>query len=330
MARKNLLTNIISQPASTEAHEARAGYALRGASRSMKLSIDELAANAQRIATGEAIVELDPAILDPSPVRDRIDDDESEFAQFRDGIKEAGQQQAILVRPNLEVPGRYIIVFGHRRTRAAKELARPVKAVVKSLDEITYLIAQGQENTGRKDYSFIEKSLYARKLIDRGHSKDVAKAAVSVDDTLLSRMLSITEIIPPTIIDAIGAARSVGRDRWEELKKLLAVPKNVDRARDIISAEEFTAANNADRFNLLLTRLKSRRTSARRQEQSANTAAWTASDQRVTAQYRNTGKTFSLSLTAKDAGAFGDYISSNLEALYQAFREAKTGNQTGD
>lgn len=328
MARKNLLASVTGQAVPSDAHEARADYALRGASRSMKMSIDELAENAKRIAAGETIVELDPELVDPSPVRDRIDDDDEEFALFRDGIKEDGQHQAILVRPNLERGGRYIIVFGHRRTRAAKELKRPVRAIIKKLDEVTGVIAQGQENTRRKDYSFIEKARYARNILDLGHSKDVAKAALSVDDTLLSRMLSITEIIPAGVIDAVGAARTVGRDRWEDLKKLFSIPKNVGRANEIIASNEFMEADSVARFNILSDHLRAVRKATRKT--SVQPQTWTAHDQRVAARYQNTGKSFSLSLTANDAGAFGEYISSNLEALYRAFRDAKIDNKPGD
>lgn len=328
--RKNLLASITGQGASSDVQEARADYALRGASRSMKLSIDEFAENAKRIDAGEAIVDLDPSLVDPSAIKDRIDDDEEEFAFFRDGIKETGQHQPILVRPNPQKLGRYITVFGHRRARAAKELGRPVRAIIKNLDEVTHVIAQGQENTRRKDYSFIEKALFARKLVSLGHSKDIAKAALSIDDTLLSRMLSITEVIPTKVIDAIGAARAVGRDRWEELKKLFNSPRNVERASGFIELDDFAVADSTGRFNLLLAHLKSGRKAARKQDESAKSRAWAADDKRVTAHFRNTGKAFSLSLTAKDAGAFGEYISSNLEALYRAFREAKDSNHTGD
>jgi ParB family transcriptional regulator, chromosome partitioning protein len=106
MARKNLLTSITDPGGSADAHETRADYALRGASRSMKLSIDELAESAKKIVAGETVIELDPALVDPSPVKDRIDDDQEEFALFRDGIEERGQLQPILVRPNPQASGR--------------------------------------------------------------------------------------------------------------------------------------------------------------------------------------------------------------------------------
>jgi ParB family chromosome partitioning protein len=330
LARKNLLANVTSPVATDEAHQARAGYALRGASRSMKLSIDELAANAKRVVAGDSIVELDPTLVDPSTLRDRIEDDDEEFILFRDGIRETGQHQPILVRPNDQIPGRYIIVFGHRRARAARELGRPVLAVVKRMDEVAHVIAQGQENTRRKDYSFIEKALFARRLIQMGHSKDVAKASLSVDDTLLSRMLSVTEVIPSDVVEGIGAARTIGRDRWEDLKKLFNSPKRVDRAREIVASEEFEAEDSLGRFSLLWKKLKAGGTVQRKKSAHASVSAWEGRDKHVVASWQATRKTFSLSLSETDARDFGAYISSRLDGLYEAFRQARADTATGD
>jgi ParB family chromosome partitioning protein len=198
------------------------------------------------------------------------------------------------------------------------------------MDDTAHVIAQGQENTRRKDYSFIEKALFAQQLTQLGHPKDVARAALSVDDTLLSRMLSVTEVIPADVVAAIGAARTVGRDRWEDLKKLFNFPNVADVAREILKSEEFIAADSVDRFNVLLTNLKAHRHKPRKRQLSLESQAWMAHDNRVAATFHDTGKTFNLSLTAPDAGAFGRYISSHLEALYHAFREAKPINSTGD
>jgi ParB family transcriptional regulator, chromosome partitioning protein len=330
MARKHLLESVTGPAVSTQTSETRADYALRGASRSMKLSIEELADSAKRIVSGETILDLDPDQVDPSPVKDRIDDDEEEFALFLESIREKGQHQPVLVRPRADDPGRYVIVFGRRRVRAAKELGRPVRAIIKSMDDTAHVIAQGQENTRRKDYSFIEKALFAQQLMRLGHPKDVAKAALSVDDTLLSRMLSVTEAIPPGIVAEIGAARTVGRDRWEDLKKLFAFPHAADVAAESVRSQEFAAADSVGRFNIVLSALKAHRQRPRKRQQEPSVEVWTAQDHRVAATYRNTGKTFNLSLSASDANDFGRYISSQLEALYQAFKETKPGNPTGE
>ena len=327
MARKNLLASVTGHETTKADHEARSDYASRGASRSMMLSIEEMAENAKKMIAGEAIVSLDPNLVDGSFVSDRIEDDEEEFALLKHGIEKEGQLQPILVRPHPEVDGRFMIVFGHRRTRATKELGIPVRAVVKNLEAIAHIVAQGQENSRRANLSFIEKALFAAKLLNMGQSKETIKSALSIDDTLMSRMLSVVESVPSVVIDAIGAAKSVGRDRWEELKKLLAHPKNAEFARELVGADDFQSVESAERFNRLLTELKRVRKVARKPAHDRGSGEWAPDDQMVAASYRNTGKTFTLSLKSKDASEFGRFISASLEALYRDFKETKTRNQ---
>ena len=224
MARKNLLASITGSETPKTDSEARHDYARRGASRSMMISIDEMAENAKKMIAGEAIVDLDVDVLDQSFVTDRIEGEDEDFVLLREAIREHGQSTPILVRPHPRIPGRYMIVFGHRRARVAKELGIPVRSVIKNLEDIAHIIAQGQENTARANLSFIEKALFAKKLLDMGQSKDTIKSALTIDDTLMSRMLSVAETVPAAVIEAIGAARTVGRDRWEELKKQVKRP----------------------------------------------------------------------------------------------------------
>lgn len=324
--RKNLLASITGPETSKADHDARSAYAARGASRSMMISIDEMAENAKKMIAGEAIVDLDPKLIDGSFVSDRLGDDE-DYLELRDAIKQRGQMTPVLVRPHPGIDGRYMIVFGHRRVRVAKELAVPVKAVVKDIEDIAHIVAQGQENTARANLSFIEKALFAKKLLDMGQTKETIKSALTIDDTLLSRMLAVAETVPLVVVEAIGAAKAVGRDRWEDLKKLVARPAIAGHAREIAQSDEFKAQELGDRFNYLLAQLKTARRPPRKAPKLA--ASWTPDDKRVEAIYRNTGKSFSLSLTSKDAGEFGQFISSSLESLYQAFKEAKT-HETGD
>jgi ParB family chromosome partitioning protein len=297
----------------------------------MMISIDEMAENAKKMIAGEAIVSLDPSMLDGSFVSDRIEDDDEDYISLRDAIKAQGQSTPILVRPHPQLRGRYMIVFGHRRARVAKELGVPVRAVVKNIEDIAHIVAQGQENTARANLSFIEKALFAKKLLDMGQTKDTIKSALTVDDTLLSRMLSVAETIPTTVIEAIGAAKTVGRDRWEELKKQVKHTESADFAKQVVLSNEFQAKDAADRFNYLVAQLKDARKKPRKAAQRrVESASWVPDDKMVAASFQNTGKTFTLSLKSKIAGEFGDFISSNLEALYRAFKEAKSRSETGD
>ena len=53
----------------------RIDYPVKGASRSLISSIDEIASRANSLLEGETVVDMDPAIVDPSFVRDRLDSD---------------------------------------------------------------------------------------------------------------------------------------------------------------------------------------------------------------------------------------------------------------
>ncbi len=315
--RKNLLANVLEAPATPRIEAVR-----HGAARSMTRSIEELAENARRMQDGEVVTSIDADLIDASFVSDRIDGDDEDYIKLRDAIAGQGQSTPILVRPHPKAEGRYMIVYGHRRTRVARELGRPVRAVIKDIEDVRHIVAQGQENTARANLSFIEKALFAKKLLEMGQGKDTIKAALTVDDSLLSRMLSVAEVVPTAVIDAIGAAKGIGRDRWEDLKKQLVVPVKAQFAGDIIVTEEFLAKEGAARFDHLLTHVRAgrRATTVRRP---AAATHWSAPDRTVKAAYRRADKSFSLSLSSKDGGEFGDFISSNLERLYAEFRSAK-------
>ncbi|MDE2017872.1 MAG: plasmid partitioning protein RepB, partial [Hyphomicrobiales bacterium] len=246
--RKNLLIGLSQREAPVSAEAARADYANRGASRSMIQSIEEMAENAKRMMEGEAIVALDTGLIDASFVADRMEDDPAEFALFRDGIAKDGQLQPVLVRPHPQAVGRYMVVFGHRRVRAARELGIGVRAVVKNVEAIAHVIAQGQENSRRSNLSFVEKALFAKKLRDMGQGKETVKSALGVDDTLLSRMLAVADGVPTKLVDAIGAAKGVGRDRWEELKKRVLKPADAEKALVIAAEPGFAARDGKGRI----------------------------------------------------------------------------------
>lgn len=332
MARKNLLSNITASLSAEDGSKvsnnaARSDYARRGASKSMMISIDEMAENAKRMMDGETIVGLDPFLLDASFLGDRMDGNEEAFYELLRAIRDQGQTSPILVRPNPEKEGRFMIVFGHRRARAARELGILVRAVIKPLEDIAHIIAQGQENTARANLSFIEKALFAKKLSEMGQAKDTIRSALTIDDTLLSRMLSIVEVIPNFVIDALGAARGVGRDRWEELKKMLAIPSNIEKARGIMSSNELRNLETEDRFNFLVRSLSVRHKAS---VPNVQKRVWFATDKSVVADMVVSRTSFTMVLRKTQANGFGEYISKNLEHIHQAFKESEKLMKLGD
>lgn len=252
MARKNLLESVLGQDAEKSDNSARSNYALKGASGKMKASLDSLADDAKKMLEGETIVEIEPEKIDVSFVNDRLAGDEEEYQSLKSAIERVGQDTPVLLRPHPKKADGYMIVFGHRRVRVARELGRPVRAVIKSMDDLAHVLAQGQENSARSDLSFIEKALFAKRLIELGHAKDVVQAALTVDATLLSRLLSVSQKIDESIIEFIGSAKSIGRDRWEAFKKLVVLPANKKKVLDRIAEESMQNLTSDDRFEELL------------------------------------------------------------------------------
>ncbi|MEO1686792.1 MAG: plasmid partitioning protein RepB [Pseudomonadota bacterium] len=168
-----------------------------------------------------AIADLDPFSIEAGGMQDRLETVDAEDAMLRESIREHGQQVPVLVRPHPAKEGRYQIVYGRRRVLAMRDLGQPVKALIRDLDDRALVIAQGQENTARRDLSFIEKANFARQLSDAGYDRKVIGDALQIDKTLISRMLSTAERLPLSLLHRIGAAPGVGRDRWARLADLL-------------------------------------------------------------------------------------------------------------
>src|SRR5271166_1902224 len=331
MARKNPFAHVLDDSAAP-ADQSVMEYPIKGASRSLISSIDEIASRANSLLEGETVVDLDPGIVDPSFVKDRLESDDSGFDELVEAIRERGQDTPILVRPHPKVAGRYMVVFGHRRVRAAKTLGRKVRAVVKDLKDREHVIAQGQENSARANLSFIEKALFAANLARLRYDEDNATilTALAVDRTTLSKMLSVAGL-PEKILRAIGSAKGVGRDRWYELKLLLEKPSNQEAALSAISEEGFSNLSSDDRFNLVILRLKAPKPFSRGRSE-LRKRVWAPEDGSLAAEMTSEGKRFTLALKARgtDASAFGRYLSENLAQLYEAFRQDTTRSRNGD
>lgn len=319
MARKNPFANLMDE----REDDARPvlDYTIKGASKSIISSIDEIAARADKLLEGQTVVEIEPELIDQSFVRDRLDEDPQDYQDLMSAIREQGQESPILLRPHPKTSGRYMVVFGHRRLKIATALGRKVRAVIREMDDRAHVVAQGQENSARANLSFIEKALFAGTLARLNYDGDhqTVMAALSIDRATLSKMLSVVSI-PEPILEAIGPARGVGRDRWYELKLLIEKPSDLDRALAYIADPEFAKANSSDeRFNRLLAHVKAGKRGGR-MAKPAQSRSWASSDKRVAADMRSDGKNFTLALKAKDGAAFGEFISGQLATLYDAYR----------
>ncbi len=267
----------------------------------------------QKLVEGRVIVELDPSLIDASFVRDRMDGAEEEHLAFREMIREHGQAVPILVRPKPQQDGRYEVAFGHRRLRAARELGIKVRAVVRELTDEQLVIAQGQENSGRTDLTFIERARFAANLEDRKFSREIIMAALSVDKAALSRLISVATRVPRDVIEAIGSAPAFGRVRWQELTDLLNHDGNQRRAREIIGVAAFAKMTSDQRFEALHCGLRAKALRERPE-------SWSAEDGTRAARISRSGEKLTLTFDDRLTPEFGDFVKAKLQKLYEEYK----------
>jgi ParB family chromosome partitioning protein len=323
VARKNLLTGLTAPelPAGNSGNEIERERTMpappapaphfgvggtRGAIGAVTRSIEQLKA--------QSIAEILPDLIDASFIADRLEGSRESHEELVKSIREHGQQVPILVRPHPDKEGRYQIAYGRRRLKAVAELNRPVRAVVKPLTDDQLVVAQGQENSARTDLSFIEKALFAARLEESGFSRDTIMAALTVDKTGLSRLISSAVKIPRDIIEAIGPAPKAGRDRWLELSTQLEQLPALEKARDIILSEAFAAAISDDRFNRLFDAM------AAKASKIARPMVLKAVDGMRLARVRDDERSLTVTFDKKTSAGFASYLVEALPEIYEAFR----------
>lgn len=252
---------------SADAGEAQARPA-SGAVRAMGLSLagltgelDEARALKRELDRSGRLVSLDPGLIDPAFISDRLSREEegdAAFSALTESMRDSGQQVPVLVRPHPEKPGRYQTAYGHRRIRAAARLGLPVKAIVRELSDSELVLAQGKENTERRDLSFIERAFFAKALAERGFDRSVIQDALSLHKSEVARLLQVAEAVPRRFAVAIGPAPKAGRPRWMALAEMLKTEFGRHVADDEIHADRFIEAGSDRRFNLMYDRVSAK------------------------------------------------------------------------
>jgi ParB family chromosome partitioning protein len=238
---------------------------------------------------------------------------EEQNRTFREMIREHGQTVPILVRPKAKEAGRFEVAFGHRRLRAARELGIKVRAVVRNLTDEQLVVAQGQENSGRTDLSFIERARFAARLENHKFTRETIMAALNIDKAALSRLILMATRIPQDIINAIGPAPSFGRVRWQELADLLDGELGQTKARDLISKPEFAVLDSDKRFEFLHGSLTA---STKR----ARSEPYNATDGTRLVRIARTENKITLSFDTRIVAGFGDFVAEKLQFLYEEYK----------
>ncbi|MER9580703.1 plasmid partitioning protein RepB [Mesorhizobium sp. M0276] len=335
MARKNLFE--VSEPTGEQTPPDAARTALvrplMGLDRPLKpgrpvgaisQSLENINSRAQRaeeierkLSEGQAVVELDPSLIDQSIVIDRLGVSDERRAALVDQIREHGQQVPILVRPHPENDARYQVAYGHRRLAAVRQLGRMVRAVVRDLTDEQLVVSQGQENNSRSDLSYVERCYFAAKLEAKGFSRDIIMASLGVDKAALSRMIALVARLPAEIIEAIGTAESVGRQKWAELADLLEEKGKRAKALKAIQDPEFAARTSDERFQAIHDLVK---TAAKKPERTV----WTAANGSRLVNISDSETKMTFAFDKRIEPEFASFVREHLQTLYDEFRQKIT------
>jgi ParB family chromosome partitioning protein len=303
--------------AATEGTNRVAAGAVGAVSRSLSRFDEQLREAQKLVASGEHIVELSTSDIDPSFARDRIEADEDAQAALVASIREHGQQVPILVRPSPNGGDRYQIAYGHRRFNACVALGISIRAVIRELDDSQLIVAQGQENSARKDLSFIERALFALTLEERGFSREVAMAALSTDKTELSKLISVVRNVPPDIIGAIGPAPKAGRTRWLGLTEKLKQAKTADVVRKLADQEGFKQLASDYRFAAVFA------TASAKPKRASSAKDWTAPSGVRPVRIERKGDQTVLTIKGSVAPEFAEFVVSQLPSLFASYQTQK-------
>lgn len=301
-----------------------------GAVRSLKDTFSDVErqyeALREQLATGTVAIDLDPGTVDPSPFGDRFEEqDPAADATLKQSIAERGQEIPILVREHPTIPGRYQSAYGHRRVRVTRTLGIKVKAYVRVLTDEDLVVAQGIENSGREDLSFIERAAFALTLEDAGFQRSLIQSALSVDRAEVSKLIAVAKAVPADLQKAVGRAPKVGRPRWLALADAVADTKTLAKVRKATQTDAFLSAHTNDRLALLLVAAKKTDGAV---AGGSEPVTIRSSDGAEIARIVRTAKRSRIEV-AEDT-EFVDFLVSKLPDLHRSYRNEKRGANQDD
>ncbi len=152
--------------------------------------------------------------------KDRPENELGDIDALADTFKTVGQQQPCIMRKSKKHPGKYELIVGERRWKAAEKAKLPLKAIVKDFDDKTAALVQAIENEKRKDISEFSKGMSYANKIDNGilTQKDLIDI-LHISKQQISRLLSYSKI-PEALRLAIGDFRKVSSRTAYELSRL--------------------------------------------------------------------------------------------------------------
>jgi ParB/RepB/Spo0J family partition protein len=145
----------------------------------------------------EGTLELPVKDIEPDPEQPRRDFSDQELDELAASIRDLGILQPIVVRPHPGRGGRYMVVMGERRWRAASKAGRTtIPAIVREIQKKRR--AQLVENLQRENLGVMEIARALRSIVEesRGESQAAIARAIGKDRAYVTRYLKMLELLP--------------------------------------------------------------------------------------------------------------------------------------
>jgi ParB family transcriptional regulator, chromosome partitioning protein len=204
---------------------------------------------------GTREIGIDQIVRNPSQPRRRFD--ETDLRALADSIATHGILQPLLLRPLEDGTGRYEIVAGERRWRAAQLAGlHQVPALVRKFDDLNTLEVSIVENVQRADLNPIEEAQAYQQLIDRfGRTQQsiadsVGRSRAHIANTL--RLLGLPDDILNDVQEgrlSAGHARAIlsSSDMKATARTIIAKELSVRDAEKLVAATGTKTAKRVSR-----------------------------------------------------------------------------------
>ena len=148
------------------------------------------------------LLQLPVAEIEENPFQPRRDFSDVEIASLAESLKEHDMLQPILVR---RVAGRYQLISGERRLRAAKRAGwTTIPARVRDADARLVAELAIVENLQRKDLNPVEKALSFKRYLDEHRcTQDDLARRLKIDRSTIANLMRLLEL-PPSILASLS------------------------------------------------------------------------------------------------------------------------------
>ena len=143
--------------------------------------------------------------IDPNPLQPRRDFPEDSLTELADSIRASGVVQPILVRPSAPAEGRYQLVVGERRWRAARLAGlETVPAIIRELTDQDALELALTENLLRQDLNPLDVARAYQALQEKYHlSHEQVAERLGINRSSVTNTLRLLRL-PPAVQEMLS------------------------------------------------------------------------------------------------------------------------------